>query len=201
MARSRSRRDDNLRRHIAYIAARLMAEEGVDDYATAKSKAARQAGLADAHQLPDNHEIESALREYQGLYQAEDQTAHLRRLREVAVKVMTEFAQFRPALVGAVLNGTATQFSEVQLHLYTDDAKALTMYLVNHRHRFEIGERRVRIGDDWVDVEQVHLEVDDLPVTLSVYSLDDERIVPKARSDADGPVRARLPEVQALLGS
>ena len=201
MAKSRSRRDDNLRRHIAYIAARLMAEEGVDDYATAKAKAARQAGLADAHQLPDNHEIESALREYQGLYQAEDQPAHLRRLREVAVKAMTQFEPFRPALVGAVLNGTATLFSEVQLHLYTDDAKSLTMYLVNHRYRFETGERRVRIGDDWVDVEQVFIEVEGVPVTLSVYSLDDERIAPKPRAQAEGPSRARLPEVQALLGS
>jgi hypothetical protein len=201
MARSRSRRDDNLRRHIAYIAARLMAEEGVDDYATAKSKAARQAGLGDAHQLPDNHEIEAALREYQGLYQSEDQPAHLRRLREVAVKVMTAFAQFRPVLVGAVLNGTATQFSEVQLHLFIDDAKALTMYLVNHRYRFEPGERRVRIADDWVDVPQMHIEVEAVPVTLSVYSLDDERIAPKPRSEADGPTRARLAEVLALLGS
>jgi hypothetical protein len=201
MARNRSRRDDNLRRHIAYLAARLMAEEGVDDYASAKAKAARQAGLGDAHQLPDNHEIEAALREYQGLYQSDDQPANLRRLREAAVKVMTDLAQFRPALVGAVLNGTATQFSEVQVHLYTDDAKALTMYLVNHRYRFESGERRVRIGDDWVLVEQVYIEVEDVPVTLSVYSLDDERIVPKPRADSEGPTRARLAEVQALLGS
>lgn len=201
MARSRSRRDDNLRRHIAYIAARLMAEEGVDDYATAKAKAARQAGLGDANQLPDNHEIELALREYQGLYQSEDQPAHLRRLREVAVKVMTDFAQFRPVLVGSVLNGTATQFSEVQLHLFTDDAKALTMYLLNHRYRFEAGERRVRIADAWVDVPQMHIEVEGVPVTLSVYSLDDERIAPRARSEAEGPSRARLAEVRALLGS
>ena len=41
MGKNRSRRDDNLRRHIAYLAARLMAEEGVADYGTAKLKAAR----------------------------------------------------------------------------------------------------------------------------------------------------------------
>ena len=54
MSKVRSRRDSNLRRHIAYIAARLMAEDGVPDYASAKLKAARQAGLADSHLLPDN---------------------------------------------------------------------------------------------------------------------------------------------------
>jgi hypothetical protein len=69
MPKPRSRRDSNLRRHIAYIAARMIAEDGIADYATAKQKAARQAGLADMNLLPDNQEIEEALREYQGLYQ------------------------------------------------------------------------------------------------------------------------------------
>ena len=85
MAKNRSRRDQNLRSHIAYLAARLIAEDGVADYASAKQKAARQAGLSDANLLPDNSEIEEALREYQGLYQSEEQPAHLRYLREVAV--------------------------------------------------------------------------------------------------------------------
>src|ERR1700687_5630860 len=118
MAKSRSRRDSNLRRHLAYVAARMIAEDGAD-YASAKLKAARQAGLADSNLLPDNQEIEEALREYQGLYQKEDQPAHLRRLREVAVKVMREFEDFRPALVGSVLSGTAGEFSHVELHLFS----------------------------------------------------------------------------------
>ena len=75
MGKNRSRRDQNLRLHIAYLAARMIAEDGVADYASAKQKAARQAGLSDANLLPDNSEIEAALREYQGLYQSEDQPA------------------------------------------------------------------------------------------------------------------------------
>jgi hypothetical protein len=139
MTKSRSRRDTNLRRHIAYLAARLMAEDGVADYATAKWKAARQAGLEDSNLLPDNSEIEAALREYQGLYQKDDQPARLRHLREVAVKVMRDFEEFRPALVGSVLTGTASQFSDVNLQLFTDDPKSLTMFLLNRRYRFEEG--------------------------------------------------------------
>jgi len=42
MTKARSRRDSNLRRHIAYIAARMMAEDGVPDYATAKLKASHK---------------------------------------------------------------------------------------------------------------------------------------------------------------
>ena len=147
MSKARSRKDANIRSHIAYLAARLMAEDGVADYGAAKQKAARQAGLLDSKLLPDNQEIEAALREYQSLYQADDQPAQLRRMREVAVRVMREFSHFNPTLVGSVLSGTANKYSDVNLHLYADDSKALTLFLLNHRYRYEEGARRVRRGD------------------------------------------------------
>ena len=200
MPKSRSRRDNNLRRHIAYLAARLMAVDGIADYATAKQKAARQAGLADAQALPDNSEIEEALREYQGLFQGEEQPEHLRYLREVAVKVMREFDDFRPVLVGSVLNGTAGQHSDVNLQLYADDSKALTMFLVNRRYRFEEGTREVRRGGRVDEVPQIALEVDDVTVTMTVLDRDDERFAARAREE-ETPQRARLAEVERLLAA
>ncbi len=200
MAKARSRRDTNLRRQLAYLAARLMAEDGVDDYATAKWKAARQAGLEDANLLPDNQEIEAALREYQGLYQREDQPAHLRRLREVAVKVMRDFGDFRPALVGPVLSGTAGQHSEVSLQLFTDDPKALTLFLLNRRYRFEEASARRRRGEHAQEVPRIRLDVDGVAVVLTVLDRDDERFAaPRPRGTSEMPQRARLAEVEALL--
>jgi hypothetical protein len=200
LTKSRSRRDSNLRRQIAYIAARLMAEDGVADYATAKNKAARQAGLADKNLLPDNKEIEDALREYQELYQGEEQPLHLRHLREVAVRVMRELQDFRPALVGSVLSGTAGQFSDVNLQLFVDDPKMLTMFLVNRRYRFDEATRRIRRGDHLDEVPQITLDLEDATVTLTVLDRDDERSPPRARED-EAPQRARLPEVEAMLRS
>ena len=201
MTKSRSRRDNNLRRHIAYLAARLMAEDGVADYGTAKMKAARQAGLEDAQSLPDNAEVEAALREYQGLYQKEEQPERLRQLREIAVKVMRDFESFRPVLVGSVLSGTAGQYSDVDLQVFTDDPKALTMFLLNRRYRFEETSRRVRRFDGFRDLPQIHLEVENVPVTLTVLEPDDERLAARGRVDADAPQRARLAEVEALLAA
>lgn len=198
MTKARSRRDNNLRRHIAYLAARLMAEDGIADYATAKQKAARQAGLADANSLPDNTEVEAALREYQGLYQKDDQPAHLRHLREIAVRVMREFAEFRPALVGSVLSGTAGQHSDVNLQVFTDDPKALTMFLLNRRYRFEEGSRRMRRAERFLEVPQVHLLVEDVRVTLTILGMDDERSPARVRAE-EAPQRARLADVEALL--
>ena len=201
MSKNRSRRDQNLRLHIAYLAARLMAEDGVADYASAKQKAARQAGLLDAHSLPDNSEIEEALREYQGLYQSEEQPAHLRFLREVAVKVMRDFDGFRPVLVGSVLNGTAGMHSDVNLQVFTDDAKALTMFLLNRRYRFEEGTTSVRRGGRMEEVPRFSLEVDDATVTITVLDQGDERSAARPRADDEVPVRARLDQVEALLAA
>jgi len=201
MSKNRTRRDQNLRLHIAYLAARLMAEDGVADYASAKQKAARQAGLSDANSLPDNNEIEEALREYQGLYQSEEQPARLRYLREVAVKVMRDFDDFRPVLVGSVLNGTAGMHSDVNLQLYTDDAKALTMFLINKRYRFEEGTTSVRRGGRMEDVPRISLEIDDATVTLTVLDRDDERYAARSRSEDEAPSRARLEQVEAMLAA
>lgn len=200
MAKARSRRDNNLRRQLAYIAARMMAEDGIGDFAAAKWKAARQAGLEDAKLLPDNQEIEAALREYQGLYQSEEQPAHLRRLREVAVKVMRDFGEFRPALVGSVLSGTAGQYSDVNLQLFTDDPKAVPLFLLNRRYRFEEGSRRVRRGEQLDEVPRFRLEVDGIAITLTVLDRDDERASPGRPRGVAEPQRARLDEVEALLG-
>ena len=52
-----SERDD-LRRRIAALAARMIAEDGVNDYAQAKLKAAQQLGLSNKH-LPDDAELET----------------------------------------------------------------------------------------------------------------------------------------------
>jgi hypothetical protein len=46
-----------MRARIAAGAARIMAEEGIDDFALAKRKAARRLGAADTEALPANDEI------------------------------------------------------------------------------------------------------------------------------------------------
>jgi hypothetical protein len=62
MSRETARNDRRSR--IAHLAARLMAEDGIEDYALAKRKAARQAGLPETRELPTNEEVEQALRNY-----------------------------------------------------------------------------------------------------------------------------------------
>src|SRR5258708_19366650 len=108
-----------MRERIAQLAARLMAVDGIDDFALAKRKAARQAGAPDTRNLPNNEEVEQALRAYQQLYQADEQRARLRLLRQNAREMMQLLAQFDPHLSGSVLPPTPAKYSATTLHLFT----------------------------------------------------------------------------------
>ena len=52
-------RSGGLRREIAALAARMMAEDGISDFGFAKRKAAKQLGATEADALPNNTEIEA----------------------------------------------------------------------------------------------------------------------------------------------
>lgn len=125
MTRDNQGASRQMRARIAQLAARLMAEDGLEDYGAAKRKAARQLGAWETRNLPDNVEVEAALRSYQALYQADEQPRQLAQLRKSAAGVMKALSRFNPHLTGAVLAGTAGRYGQVELHLFTDNGKAM----------------------------------------------------------------------------
>ncbi len=114
-------------------AARLVVEEGME-YAAAKRKAARDLAPTRGNartELPSNEALEEAVREHIALFCAETQPRELAALRTLALEWMRRLAEFRPHLSGAVWRGTATRLSDIHLDLYTDDAKAPEIALIN----------------------------------------------------------------------
>ncbi len=188
-----------MRSHLAYLAARLMAEDGVQDFGAAKRKAARQAGVPDTRELPDNREIEAALKSYQSLYQADEQPEILRRLREIAIDAMRRFERFNPYLVGAVLTGTAGEHADINLHLFADSAKEFEIFLLNEKCEYELETRNVKLGDRMEPVPVYRLEQEGAPICAAVFGRDEERIMQKHKSDGRRIERAKITEVQTLL--
>ena len=137
---------DLMREQLAHRAAKLMAEGGITDHASAKRKAARQLGAADTQHLPSNQEVDDALHSYRALYQHDSHPGILRRLREEALAAMRLLAEFHPYLTGSVLSGTAGAQSDINLMLFSDDAKAVLLFLLRHKIEFEDGEWKVRVG-------------------------------------------------------
>src|SRR5690349_16886451 len=142
MARHSNRRSTDMRARIAAAAARLMAEDGIDDFALAKRKAARQLGVSEAQSLPRNDEIEAELRAYRALYQAEEHPQVIGELRRIALDAMQALEQFSPYLTGAVLTGTAGPFAEIELQLFPDSAKDVEIFLLDRNIAFTTHEGR-----------------------------------------------------------
>ena len=139
-------RRDLMREQLAHQAAKLMAEGGITDHAHAKRKAAKQLGASDTHHLPSNDEINAALHSFRSLFQSESHPGILRQLREDALASMRMLEEFHPYLTGSVLSGTAGVQSDINLMLFSDDAKAVLLFLLKHKLTFEDGEWTVRVG-------------------------------------------------------
>lgn len=195
-----NRRDNDLRTRLAQEAARLMAEQGIRDYGTAKRKAAERAGIRDERDLPSNREIEAALRDYQRLFQSATQPQRLRRLRETAVEAMQFFARFEPRLVGAVLEGTADDHSAVCLHLFEDDPSEVLRFLDDHQIPYDEDERVLRLSREHsAEFPSFRFDADDTTIDLTVLPRMHQRQAPLSRT-SDAPMqRASINAVRELL--
>jgi hypothetical protein len=201
MPKDNKPKQQQMRTRIAATAARIMAVDGIEDFALAKRKAARQLGAENTQSLPGNEEVEIELRAYQSLYQGEERRERIHYLRQRALEAMQLFAQFRPYLSGSVLKGIAVRYCDIDLQLFTDDIKTLELFLLNRNTPYDAFEQRHFVGDTARTVSILRLELDGVPINLAVYPLKDERAALKATRVGDPLERAGIKAVTQLLAS
>ena len=202
MAKRAPNRSDHLRSAVAQEAARLMAEHGIQDYYVAKRKAAERYGVVDGAFLPKNTEIEAALMSYQRLFGGEQHEHSLLEQRRVALKAMQLLRDFEPRLVGSVLNGSATEHADIQLHVFSDNAEAITMHLMERRFDYDVFERRIRLTNErQVSVPSVRFEMGSEIVEAFVFSRDGLRQAPISPVDGKPMRRAAMGEVEILAAA
>ena len=208
----------DLRTELAATAARLIAEEGCE-YAQAKRRAVQEVLGESARRLtlPDNSEVEHELRRYLKLFGGETHRALLATLRNVAANTMHTLREFDPHLVGAVLNGTATEHSDIHLQLFVDSVKDVELKLINLAIDFDVDD-----GDS--DAERptalerlnfvvpvstsAELRARKIGVRLHIYARDAIRIAARHKREIDvedglhpieGLGRANLAMVRRLI--
>jgi len=201
MPKEQKPKQQNMRTRIAAVAARIMAEDGIEDFALAKRKAARQLGAGDTQFLPNNDEIETELRVYQSLYQGDEQRERLRYLRGQALAAMEQLADFKPYLTGPVLKGTAGRYADIDLQVFADSGKELEIFLLNRNIPYETSETRYYSGNQARAVSVLSLDWRGTPVRVTVYWPDDE-----CRSVKTSPLgrpieRAGLEVVRTLVAN
>jgi hypothetical protein len=209
---------NDLRTELAATAARLIAEEGCE-YAQAKRRAVQEILGEDARRstMPDNHEVEHELRRYLKLFGGEAHRALLAALRGVAAETMQTLQEFDPHLIGAVLNGTATEHSDIHLQLFVDSAKDVELRLMNLGVDFDVDDGDAD-SDRPAALERLNFVVPAtagpatgqrrIGVRLHIYARDAIRIAARHRRDIaseedmhpiEAAGRANLDSVRRLI--
>lgn len=195
------RRQQQLRREITAEAARIIATEGQRNYRAAKKKAAQRIGVRDRMALPSNIEVKDALEIYLKLYGGEAHHDNLERLRSAALTVMQGLQDFRPRLVGPVLDGTADSHSRISLHVFCDSPDQVILYFLEESITFKQEQRKIR----WLDgsyrtMPLIVFDFEDAAVVeLMVFDTVHLRQAPPSPLDGKPQPRASLAEVECLL--
>ena len=191
---------NTVQEEIAATAARMVVEEGLE-YGPAKRRAIKQLGLNARAQLPNNDQVEDAVREYLDVFCADTQPAELAALRELAIVWMERMAAFRPHLGGAVWRGTATALSDIYLQLFCDNSKSAAISLIDHHVRYEVSTVQGFQGEA-VDALSILCSCPGLSqkvlVHLMIYDVDDLRgaLKPDAKGRSQ---RGDLPALRSLM--
>lgn len=199
MSRERSRRSQQLRRRIAHLAARIMAEDGIEEYGAAKRKAAHQAGADDLRELPSNDEIEAELRAYYRTYRAAEHENRLQGLRAKALQAMRELARFDPVLAGSVLTGVAGKYAEIHLFLFAEGVKEVELFLLSGGVAYRCRERRMFVGDGPRTIAGFTLLGEEAEIHLWVFSAKDRHRGIRLTAEGKPMGWAKLAEVESLL--
>lgn len=190
-----------IRHQLVLLAARIMAEEGVSDFHTAKRKAAKRLGITHERNMPRNVEIELALRDYQTLFRQDKQPLRLRTLRETALEVMQLLKNFSPRLVGPVLRGTADLHSALNIHLFTDNSEEINWILMEHHIPFNVGEHQYRFGveNETKKYPFITTSHGDIEIKMVVFPEKGIRQPPNSPLDNKPIQRASISAVEKLL--
>jgi len=190
-----------LRLQIAHLAARLIAVDGIEDYALAKRKAARQAGAAETRNLPSNDEIDAALHAYLQLYQADEQAERIAHLRACALEMMRALQRFNPQLSGSVLDGRAGRYSMIDLHLFTDNPKDVELFILDQGFDYTQKHRNVYRGSEPSTIAAFVVCTDKADFNISVFAYNDRRLRLSNTSNGRPLRHACLESVQAMQQS
>ena len=193
-------RETQIRRMLAVEAARLMAEQGIQDFLLAKRKAAARLMVTDVSLMPNNAEIELALLEHQRLFQGARHIEILHELRTSAVNLMQLLREFNPHLTGSVLSGSADAHSEISLHVFVDSTETLLLKLLENGIKARHTEKRMSYeADRFVSLPSFKFMTELHAIEIVTFPLTGIRQSPLSIVDGKPMARGDLRTVLALL--
>ncbi len=183
--------DFKTRQLITHEAARLMYQDGVSQYHTAKYIAARNVlsgggkriSIKNPSYLPSNGEISDAVNTMADFYEGEFRYEQLFTMRVLAFEYMQQLENFTPRLIGSVSTGRIKKTSDIDIHVFTDSMEELQDRMKILGWQYETTD--IIVSQNGVLKTYTHVYIDhEYPIELSVYLKNDIRV--RTRSSTDG---------------
>lgn len=186
-------------RSLIQECARIVCDEDVLDYRSAKLKAMQRLGLSPRGALPDNASIQAAVIDYQRIFGGRDYAERLIALRRAAVQAMKLLRPFEPRMVGAAVSGAITAAHRVQIQVFVERPEAIDLFLAGQQIPFEQDERDYRYPDGREQtVPLARFEAGEIGVDVAAFGQDDLRRTPLSPADGLPMKRLKLADADAL---
>ena len=91
--------------------------------------------------------------------------------------------------------------SDINLHLFTDNAKEVELFLLNRNMPYETGEKRFRLNDDIVSVPSFTLQGETGEIRLAVFASGDLRKSANGTIEGKPLERAKIKQVETLIAA
>jgi predicted HD phosphohydrolase/predicted nucleotidyltransferase len=193
--------DRKTRMAIASRAASLMYEGLEKEYFTAKRKAAKQMGIDYRYRpgdLPSNCEIRDQVQSLARLMEGDDRFEVLRSMRLSALSLMRKLKRFRPRLIGSVWTGHIRKDSDIDIHLFSDNASSITDILDEEGLTHATERKRVIKHGEARTFTHIHV-YDDHEYELTLYPSDKAHYVFKSSITGKAIERGSIRELEELL--
>ncbi len=202
MSKNSQKQSYKLRQQIAVEAARLINEEGIDNFQYARKKAAHRFGISNEHALPDNEEILEQIKTHQSLYHDSSHKQVLKELRQIALNAMKLFNHFKPKLIGSVLLGHAHEQSSIDILVMTDSPEEVAMFLMEQDIPYQLQDWKLFSSKhNYQLVPAYQFYAGDYQVKLITLAENQRRTVPLNPANWKPMQKASIKQLETLLDS
>lgn len=164
---------------ISRLAAKILAEEGINDYLLAKQRAIQRLHLPAKTGLPKNSEIHKYLAEHLEIFDRNRLTSRQAQFRKLAQEIMDMLEEFQPLAVGSIVDGIITKSSRLQIHLFASTPEHVATTLMEKNIPYQLTEQVIRYTATKTENKPAYnFLMGDTPVSLCVFSENERRKIP-----------------------
>jgi predicted HD phosphohydrolase len=178
----------------------MMYQREESEYYRAKLKAARQIcqGWVKPADLPANVEIREQIQAMARMFEGAARTDNLLAMRLAALALMRRLSPFRPRLIGSVLTGHVRHGSDIDIHVFSNTAEAITHLLDQDGLQYTVERKQVRKNGEERIFTHIHV-VDEHAFELTVYAEEQAHYVFKSSITGKAIERASIAELEQFL--